>query len=178
MALPNPVLVTEEEFLALPETNERVEFIDGDVIVPPSPTGGHQRKVVKLSAALETWAETADGDFVVFVGPMDVRFAPGRILQPDVFVLDGTFDPDAHQVPIQQTPLLCVEVLSGDRTYDRVTKRQIYADAGVAEYWVVHPTGVVERFSGERLQQAQLVNDVLTSALLPGFSLDLAKLAR
>jgi hypothetical protein len=33
MQNPRPVLVSEDEFLSLPETVERIELIDGEVIV-------------------------------------------------------------------------------------------------------------------------------------------------
>ena len=36
-------------------------------------------------------------------------------------------------------PQLMVEVVSLKRSYDRITKRAIYADAGVEEYWIVDP---------------------------------------
>ena len=73
-------------------------------------------------------------------------------------------------------PELCIEVLSRDRAYDRITKRLIYAEAGVREYWAVEQSGLVERWTGDRLDQSQEIVDDLTSSLLPGFSLDLSVL--
>jgi Uma2 family endonuclease len=70
--------------------------------------------------------------------PLDVRFGHGRILQPDVFVL---FDriPFDHEGPLDRVPELCIEVRSSRPSYDRLTKRTIYADAGVRELWTVEP---------------------------------------
>lgn len=57
-----------------------------------------------------------------------------------------------------------------------ITKRFIYAQAGVREYWVVEPAGLIERFSGEDLARVEEIRDRLTSSLLPGYELSLAGL--
>ena len=36
-------------------------------------------------------------------------------------------------------PTLLVEILSSDRSHDLVRKRQIYAEAGVREDWILDP---------------------------------------
>ena len=74
---------------------------------------------------------------------MDVRFAPDRILQPDAMVFLAALGRDVTS-PIQRIPELCIEVLSSNRTYGRGTKRFMYAEAGVAEYWIVDPAGLVD----------------------------------
>ena len=106
---------------------------------------------------------------------LDVRIAPGRILQPDVFVL-FTRVPRRHRGPITRIPDLCVEVPSEDRVHDRVTKRLLYAAAGVKEYWVVEPSGLVERWTGVGLGRAERRRARLATPLLPGFKLDLRRL--
>jgi Uma2 family endonuclease len=102
------------------------------------------------------------------MAPLDVRFGPGRILQPDAFVLLAKAARD-HRGPIELVPALCVEVLSNNRAYDRLTKRLIYAEAGVSELWTVSTDGQVERWCGEHLGERELLDRVLTSPLLPGF---------
>lgn len=175
MHVARPTLVTEEEFLALPETLDKVELIDGEVFVAPSPTYGHQWIVRKILVALSVWADGRKEPFTVGQAPSDIRFAHGRILQPDVYVVHGHVPLDT-QGPLDVIPFLCVEVLSKDRRHDRVTKRFVYAAAGVAEYWVVEQQGLVERWTGDDLDIAEEVTGVLTSKHLPGFSLDLATL--
>ncbi|MEZ4240587.1 MAG: Uma2 family endonuclease [Myxococcota bacterium] len=176
MHAPRPALVSEEAFLALPATMEKVELLDGEVIVAPAPSLRHQTVLKNLVFALETWARAAPLPVTVGLAPIDVRFAPGRILQPDAFVALERLPLDVHG-PIDRIPELCIEVLSTDRVMDRVTKRLIYAAAGVREYWVVEQSGVVEQWTGDGLAQARDVVGTLTSALLPGFSLETATLA-
>jgi len=162
--------VSEAEFLSLPESVEHMELIDGEVIVAPSPLYWHQEVLSRLVFHLRFWAKGRP-EVTIGQSPLDVRFAPGRILQPDAMVFLATIDRKTAG-PIARVPEICVEVLSDDRVYDRVTKRYIYADAGVAEYWIVDPAGHVEVLSGAALRNEQVVTDRLTSPLLPGFELD------
>lgn len=168
--------MTEAEYLALPETTARMELIDGEVIVSPSPLTRHQVLVLRLGAGLEMWSRTQPVRPIVMVAPSDVRFAPRCILQPDLYVLDGT-RALPQRGPVRQIPILCVEVLSRDKDYDRVTKRSIYADAGVREMWTVDAAGVVETWRGRGLDDhGPVEGGVLRSELLPGFELLLGEL--
>lgn len=167
-----PALITEAEFLALPESMDRVELLDGEVIVAPSPSNSHQGAVTNLAVDLGVWARARGA--TVRVSPLDVRFGPGRILQPDVMLFLGGLAPDAP-VPLTTIPDLCVEVLSERRAYDRIVKREVYAEAGVREYWVVDPARrCVEVYRGHGL--VAVTDDTLESELLPGFTATVASL--
>jgi Uma2 family endonuclease len=161
------------------------ELVDGDLVEAPSPSYWHQEVLSRLVMALRAWAASHPEPVTVVQAPMDVRFAPDRILQPDAMVFLAALDRDIT-APIQRIPELCIEVvftprtrlrvLSSNRTYDRVTKRFMYAEAGVAEYWIVDPAGVVERCTGPGLVRREQLDDRLSSALLPGFELDVGEL--
>jgi Uma2 family endonuclease len=172
---PSRHLVSEEEFLALPESMTKVELLDGEVVVAPSPFFRHQEILARLFVALRSWAGRQPRRITVGQTPMDIRFGEGRILQPDAFVILEAVPLD-HQGPLARVPELCVEVLSVNRVYDRVTKRSVYAEAGVEEYWVVEAARYVERWTGPRLADREEVRDRLTSPLLPGFELDVGAL--
>lgn len=166
--------VTEAEFLSLPESMDKVELIDGEVFVAPSPTFRHQFVLRRLVRALEDWAAAQSEPFEVVQSPSDVKFGLDRILQPDAYVLAGTVDLD-HKGPITRIPLLCVEVLSTNRSYDRIMKRALYAEAGVAEYWTVRPSGVIERWN-EDYTDYDALEDRLRSRALPGLDVDVRAL--
>lgn len=168
-------LVSEAEFLSLPETTERTELFDGELIVSPSPTYQHQEMLARLVVALRAWAERQPTPVTVGLAPLDVRFGPSRILQPDAFVLFERLAA-TQQGPLEKVPALCIEVLSSNRAHDRVTKRFAYAAAGVSELWTVEPTGSVERWTGAGLAQSELLTEWLRSPLLPGFELDVSTL--
>lgn len=57
-----------------------------------------------------------------------------------------------------------------------MTKRAVYADAGVQRYWVVEAARYVERVARPRLAQREEVDPVLTTPLLPGFELVVGEL--
>ena len=168
-------LVTEAEFLALPVSTQRTELLDGEVIVTPSASTRHQVTCQRLTTAFVLWAGGQSAACFVGQSPLDVRFGPSRILQPDVFVILASVDPD-QEGPLRRVPELCVEVVSENRVYDRITKRLIYAAAGVQEYWTVEPYGLVERWTGDGLAVMEEIRDRLTTPLLPGFVLDVGAL--
>jgi Uma2 family endonuclease len=173
MAPGTQALVTEAEFLDLPETMDRIELLDGEVIMPPAPSSEHQGLVIEVAGPLWTWARSHP-PAAVRVAPLDVRFGPERILQPDLMVFLGGL-PVGAPTPLASVPDLCVEVLSSRRSYDRITKRQVYADAGVREYWVVDPVRrLIEVYQGLVLKSEENVG--LTSDLLPDFALDVRAL--
>src|SRR5262245_45134941 len=140
-------LVSEEEFRALPETMDRIELLDGEVVVAPAHGYWHQELILRLALELRAWAKHQPEPVCIGLSPQDVRFAPGRILQPDLFVILGLGAPDPSG-PITHIPDVCIEVLSTNRAYDRITKRAVYAAAGVKEAWLVEPAGLGERWSG------------------------------
>lgn len=167
--------LTESEFLAHPETQERVEFIDGEVIVSPSGTLRHQRLIGRLLVGLSDWADSHHAE--VAVSPLDIRFAPNRILQPDLAVFLHALPQDVS-MPLTVIPELCVEVLSTNRDYDRRTKRLVYGEAGVRELWLVDPEGTVERWSGAKLTVPSRIQRRIETPLLPGFEMPLEALFR
>lgn len=161
-------LVSEREFLALPESTQRLEFLDGEVYVPPSPSPQHQSIVGRLYRHLATWAD-ANPPAYVGLAPLDVRLAPARIVQPDLFIaLTGLRSDD---LPVDQVPELVVEVLSSNRSHDRITKRLIYANAGVDEYWIVDP---VKRSMAVcvGLDSMEVARGMFRSQIVPGLEFD------
>ncbi|HVI02664.1 MAG TPA: Uma2 family endonuclease [Enhygromyxa sp.] len=166
---------SESEFLSLPESMRPTELVDGELVMAPSPSFWHQEVLSRLVMALRAWASTRPEPVTVVQAPMDVRFAADRILQPDAMVFLAALERDVAS-PIRRIPELCIEVLSSNRAYDRVTKRFMYAEAGVAEYWLVDPAGIIERRSGPGLARREEIEARLTSELLPGFELDVGEL--
>lgn len=128
---------TYEEYATLPDDGRRYEIMDGVLLMTPSPGPGHQDVAMVLSYYLFQHVNMA-GLGKAFSAPLDVELAPKRVFQPDLFVL---LKRSLHKVTATRiigAPDLVIEIASpGTAAYDRLSKYQAYAQAGVEEYWIV-----------------------------------------
>ena len=134
-----------DELLDDTRPTPRYEFVDGELLVTPSPSDPHQRAVKALLFLLDPYVERFGLGETLFA-PSDIELAPNTIVQPDVYVVRRERS-HARRWSEHDRMLLAVEVLSpSSARYDRVTKRRFYARVGVPEYWVVDlDARVVER---------------------------------
>ena len=112
----------------------RGEYIDGELVVSPSPTRPHQQIARRLANLLED-ALPAECEVVEAWAwkPADDEFIPDAMV----------FDKTAEEVRYTGLPHLVVEVLSTDRAADIIRKAAKYATAGVERYWIIDPLGPV-----------------------------------
>jgi Uma2 family endonuclease len=130
---------TVDDLLDLPDDDgNRYEVLDGDLLVTPAPSWPHQNILPRLWQTLTAYlAPRGLGDAII--APADVIFSRRRAVQPDLFVVPRTPDGQrASRFSDVGRLLLAVEVLSpATARVDRVTKRRIYREEGVPEYWIV-----------------------------------------
>lgn len=127
-----------EHLLELPDDGKRYEIIDGELYEMPSPSWIHQVILDNLMALLRPLA-VARGSRM-FVAPLDLFLAGGRPVQPDLFYLGPNWKELRTGRGIEGVPELVIEILSpSNPDHDRVRKRELYARAGVQEYWLVDP---------------------------------------
>ncbi len=131
---------TYEDYAALPDDGLRYEIVNGVLVMAPAPTPEHQDIVGEIYVALRAYVKLA-GLGRVFMGPLDVQLSPENTFQPDlVVVLNAHLDRVAEK-KISGAPDLAVEIASpSTAAYDRLTKYEKYAQAGITEYWIVKPT--------------------------------------
>lgn len=169
--------MSADEYLALGETQDRYELIDGIVVMmSPSPFASHNEIAAEIVYQLKSFADRSGG--VRIFPETDVRFSANTIYKPDISVYRSERLPAKVQ-RLDLPPDLVVEVLStGTQALDLITKRDDYERFGVGEYWAVDPkSGDVRcwRRHAQRLLEASPTGDALECAVLPGMVLDLAR---
>lgn len=131
---------TYEDYARLPDDGRRYEVIGGNLHVSPAPTPEHQQTDAELMYALMAFFKRYDLGRV-YSAPIDVLLPDlTSPVQPDIIVIMKEQLSIVKQRRIEGVPDLVIEILSpGSVAYDRRTKYDLYAEAGVKEYWIVDP---------------------------------------
>lgn len=165
---------TIEEFWALPESMLPIEYINGEIIMAPTPTVRHQAVLRNLFRPLDEFVlRTRIGS--IFLSPLDVVLPSGNVVQPDAFFLTNEETESAHAADrVHGAPSFLVEILSpGSIKHDTLTKRELYERNGVREYWIVDPRAktvaqLVRR--GEHFELTEFKEgDTIRGVVLDGF---------
>jgi Uma2 family endonuclease len=177
MALEKQQLYTDAEFEAyirLPEhTDNRYEFIDGEIIEVPSNPFSSEIAIL-IAAALLAFVRPRSLGRVTGEGAG--YMVAGQKLSPDVaFVSAARQDRLAQEGYNPIAPDLAVEVVSPSDKQPAIRRKlAIYADAGVL-VWLVYPKQQrVEVYAPDQPVEIAHLDDVLSGgAILPGFTLPL-----
>jgi Uma2 family endonuclease len=147
--MPAPsVVLTYQEYLALPADGRRYEVHEGELCVTPAPSPQHQRIARSLFELLHHHVSgQALGE--VFFAPLDVILSETSVVQPDLVYLDRARLGAVSARGVEGPPTLVVEILSPSTVLlDRSAKPQLYARHGVPYYWLVDPEArAVEAFT-------------------------------
>ncbi|HEY6880013.1 MAG TPA: Uma2 family endonuclease [Polyangiales bacterium] len=144
MASPQRKLATYADLLALP-VDIRAEILGGDLIVSPAPLPRHSKAQGSARRFLGGPFDDDDGrggpgGWWIFV-EVDVMLGPHDIVRPDLagWRRDRLSQPGQKR-PIDVAPDWVCEVLSpSTAARDRITKRRLYAQAGIPFYWLIDP---------------------------------------
>ena len=176
-----------EEFLELPDTYDRrkMELDGGELYIMPRPRRVHQFFSLRLGTLVENFLEGFDeppaevlSDFIVALSLED-----RRLFAPDLsIVLRGRVGIIGERM-IEGPPDIVVEILSSDRSRDLVRKRQLYAAAGILEYWIFddrNDTATLLELRGSEYAERAVLgpSNTLTTPLLPGLEIPLADIFR
>ena len=153
MASAEPKLATYRDLLALPP-DVHGEVLAGEIVTAPAPLPRHS----KVQGAARRFVggpfddddgRGGPGGWWIFV-EVDVALGPHDIVRPDLAGWRRSRLPRPGAVrPIEVAPDWVAEILSpATAARDRVQKRNLYARAGVAHYWLIDPeTRVLEALS-------------------------------
>ena len=112
----------------------RYELIGGAIVMTPAPEPIHQRVGLSLVRLIQ---DACPPGHETFVSPIDLDLPGGQRVEPDIVVVPET---SVGTKRLSSPALLVVEIVSpGSTVNDQVTKRGVYAAAGVPAYWIVEP---------------------------------------
>ena len=161
-----------------------MELIDGQVLLMAPPSTRHQWTNMDLGRQFSTFL--IGKKCRAFQAPFGVRLFEEKGDTPDD--VDTLVEPDLTVVcdaskidkrGCRGAPDLVVEILSPSTARrDRLTKRELYEEAGVREYWIVDPdretVQVYVLRDGKYLPPRSYPKDTpVPSEVLPGFVADL-----
>jgi len=167
---------------------ERVELFKGFIHkMSPAPSRRHQRISIRLGSELDFFYKKESCE--VFAAPFDVRLPKlneqgeniSTVVQPDICVVCDLEKLDKRGC--NGAPDLVIEILSpGNTKKEMKNKYELYEEAGVQEYWLVHPqdNNVLVFVLGEnekyQIHKIYTEDDTLESPTLKGFQLDLTEI--
>ena len=176
--------LTYDDFVLFPDDGKRHELIDGEHYVTPSPNRTHQEIIGRLHLLIGGWLQ-AHAIGRLYLAPFDVVMSRFDVVEPDLLYMSNERAArvltDAN---VQGVPELVIEVGSpSTRKRDETIKRRLYERSGVSEYWFVDPELDVVRVyrAGSKgfekpVELSREAGDVLSTSLLPGLELTLARI--
>lgn len=168
------------------ESIGRYELVKGRPRALNWPTLKHSWTTCRISSKLCSYLEAAEPDAYLGLG---VMVPTGELTWRRAAVAYFSIEDAEKRVDFATdrflgVPTLAVEVVDeGEEELDVVVKRQEYARAGVAHFWLLKPhtrsAQLLELEADAYIEAAALeIGDDLRSPLFPGFSVALTKLFR
>lgn len=130
---------TEEDYYELPE-QIRAELIEGQFYDMAAPGRIHQKILMELSGIIRDYIKTKKGSCEIYPAPFAVKLFQGEdtIVEPDISVICDT--EKLTDQGCTGAPDWIVEIVSpSTASHDYIRKLNLYANAGVREYWIVNP---------------------------------------
>ena len=142
------------------EENERIEIVNGEVVMMAPPTTAHQIISGEIFRQLANYLEGKNcraipAPFAVrlFERDGDTSDDVDTMVEPDISIVCDHSKLDKHGC--KGAPDMVIEVLSpSTQRHDRLVKLDLYQRAGVREYWIVSP-------EEQAVQVFTLSNDLL-----------------
>ena len=175
--------VTYEEFLKITEESEnRYEYIDGEIYLLASPFYAHQKAVREILFEFTTWfrdkkCEPLDSPFDVTLFRKNKNI---NLVQPDILIICDKENIN-EKGKYNGTPTLVVEVLSeSTRSKDHIKKLDLYMSTGVKEYWIVNTKAkeiCIYTFKDSNIEDMLTFkgNEKVQSVVFQGLEVDLSQ---
>lgn len=165
---------TVEDYMRTPD-DLRLELIEGEFFMSPSPGFRHQNTVANLMRLLTAFVHSRRLGKAL-CAPFDCILSDEDVVQPDVLFV-ATANLGRIRDRLFGPPDLAVEILSPfNAERDRIVKRDLYLKFAVPEYWIVDPDSKTIEVRSLRSGKWHLhaifgTDDELTSPILPDLRL-------
>lgn len=174
---------TEDDYYNLPK-DARAELIDGQFYDMSAPSRKHQEISAELLTAIRQYIKSKGGSCKAYAAPFAVKPFENdatTIVEPDISVIcdyDKLTDRGCTGAPDW-----IIEIISpGNPEHDYIYKLQLYATAGVREYWIVDPQK--ERIFVYRLEKTEFeveaysFHDIVKANIYDDLRIDFSEIAR
>ena len=134
------IKMTAQQFLDLGEDPPgiRLELVDGEVAVSPSPAPEHSYVDTQLRTILNLYVKSKRLGLIF--GDVDTIFGKHDVRRPDIIFFQTSRRRFIGEKSMNGAPDLCVEIISpGSVKVDRKDKFEQYAVGNVRYYWIVDP---------------------------------------
>src|SRR5215813_12375364 len=133
------IVLTYEDYAALPDDGKRYELHEGELSVTPAPGTRHQQILVNLTVIIAPHVKQRGGG-TILIAPLDCIMSDITVVQPDLLYVDDSRRDIVSARGVEGGPTLAVEILSPSTTQiDRRRKMTLYAKHDVTWYWIVDP---------------------------------------
>lgn len=165
----HPPRTMMDVFKNLPE-GTRIQLIENNLIMSPSPKDRHQEVLEELTFHLTTHVRRKRLGKVRFA-PYDVYLDRKNAYQPDLIFISNENLHKIQENGLHGAPDLVIEVLSpGTGKYDKGKKKTVYERCGVKEYWIVDPA--TKAATGYALQDDKFVEMATVTGTIDSLLLD------
>jgi Uma2 family endonuclease len=163
--------LTFEEFIAFDDRNElhEYELVDGRLVLMPEPDDWREEILEFLSFMFELQYRHSRLNYSVRKrNALLIENTRGR--RPDIAVIERPATRREERQPgIRTTPLMIVEIASGNWSTDLVEKQEEYEALGVPVYWIVDYRGQIpakycQRGKGKKVIELTLEQGVYQKA--------------
>lgn len=138
-AIAQPAIHTEEDYYNLP-ADVRAELIRGQFYSMAAPSRIHQEILAFIFKKISYFIDVSNSSCRVYPAPFAVKLFQDSttIVEPDISVI---CDPNKlTDKGCSGAPDWIIEIISpSDPGHDFIYKLNLYANAGVREYWIVNP---------------------------------------
>jgi Uma2 family endonuclease len=173
-----PQTITLKAFLASADSNDRIEFINGQAIPKMSPKRFHAKTQKALLKLLDTWAE-GRGHFYPEWSVVLTRQGEPWVPIPDLmFVSFDRLAADWNEdAPSPVPPDLAIEIISPEQTFGTMmAKATDYLTSGATRVWVVDPRAKsITVFYPDAPPQTFQASQVIEDSHLAGLRLTVAE---